>query len=441
MGLGGGGSSGGGTQTVTQKSDPWSGIQPQLLQAAADTQRLYNNGVNGGAPQYDQNAYNSALQTWQNTPDGSASGRIYGEGRRPEGSSWDQQKGQWYTQGAAGTPRGAMPTLDQFAIPGTNDPNAPSLVPKPFPGEMIAPLSDETRAAQNLTTQRALQGNSSLNSANGLLTDTLNGKYLSPDSNPYLKGMFDTAANDVTSKVNSAFGGAGRYGSGINQQVLSKQLGDTANSIYGQNYANERQAQQQGIALSPTIANQDYTNLSALATVGGQRDALGQDQLNEQINRWNAAQSAPAQNIQNYIGLLNGTGGNYGTNTQSTPYYSNGAASSLGSGLGMLGGLGGFGGGGAAAGGGSLIPFAQAFQTAIGLPWSDRRLKKDISLVGEENGYPIYHFRYLNDASNALYRGVMAQDVAKIKPDAIEVFAGYLAVDYDMIGVRSERLH
>lgn len=63
------------------------------------------------------------------------------------------------------------------------------------------------------------------------------------------------------------------------------------------------------------------------------------------------------------------------------------------------------------------------------LPWSDRRLKKDIKRVGQtDNGTPIYSYRYI--WGGPVQIGVMAQDV----PDAaVMTDSGYLKVDYERV--------
>lgn len=72
---------------------------------------------------------------------------------------------------------------------------------------------------------------------------------------------------------------------------------------------------------------------------------------------------------------------------------------------------------------------------------SDIRLKTDIEQVGvASNGLPLYNFRYL--WSEAVYQGVMAQDVLKAFPDAVHTTSdGFLAVKYDMIGMKMVRVH
>lgn len=63
---------------------------------------------------------------------------------------------------------------------------------------------------------------------------------------------------------------------------------------------------------------------------------------------------------------------------------------------------------------------------------SDRRLKRDIVRVGKlANGLPTYLFRYLD--GDAVFHGLMSDDVRKVKPEAVIVMAdGFDAVDYNL---------
>tara|TARA_A100001201_G_scaffold106273_1_gene90890 strand:+ start:3805 stop:4566 length:762 start_codon:yes stop_codon:yes gene_type:complete len=71
---------------------------------------------------------------------------------------------------------------------------------------------------------------------------------------------------------------------------------------------------------------------------------------------------------------------------------------------------------------------------------SDIKMKENINKVGKSpQGYSIYEFNYIGDATR--YRGVMAQDVVKIHPMAVEVMSsGYLGVNYDLIDVNMEEV-
>ena len=71
--------------------------------------------------------------------------------------------------------------------------------------------------------------------------------------------------------------------------------------------------------------------------------------------------------------------------------------------------------------------------------FSDLCLKKDKLKVGTENGFNVYTWTW-NSLANALglfgmSRGVMAQEVQRLRPDAVININGFLAVDYDLIGV------
>jgi Flp pilus assembly pilin Flp len=67
---------------------------------------------------------------------------------------------------------------------------------------------------------------------------------------------------------------------------------------------------------------------------------------------------------------------------------------------------------------------------------SDIRLKRDIALVQRlASGIGLYRYRY--NWSDQVYVGVMAQEVARVVPDAVvRGQDGYLRVDYRRLGLR-----
>jgi hypothetical protein len=74
--------------------------------------------------------------------------------------------------------------------------------------------------------------------------------------------------------------------------------------------------------------------------------------------------------------------------------------------------------------------------TIMVLPESDIRLKRDITQVGVvDSGVGLYRYRYL--WSDTTFVGVMAHEVAAVKPDAVlRGEDGYLRVDYRRLGLR-----
>lgn len=64
--------------------------------------------------------------------------------------------------------------------------------------------------------------------------------------------------------------------------------------------------------------------------------------------------------------------------------------------------------------------------------FSDRRLKRAVRRIGSIGGIPVYSFKYL--LGRIRHVGVMAQDVAKLRPDALgPTRGGYMTVRYDRL--------
>lgn len=72
---------------------------------------------------------------------------------------------------------------------------------------------------------------------------------------------------------------------------------------------------------------------------------------------------------------------------------------------------------------------------------SDARLKTDIAWVGmAKGGFPLYQYRYKGSATR--FEGVMAQDVANIRPEAVvHMSNGLMAVNYAMLGLKMRVVH
>jgi hypothetical protein len=70
------------------------------------------------------------------------------------------------------------------------------------------------------------------------------------------------------------------------------------------------------------------------------------------------------------------------------------------------------------------------------LSGSDVRMKDNIKYAGVKNGFNLYEFNYLG--SDNRYRGVMAQEVMKQRPGAVESRNGVYWVDYGALGIQLE---
>ena len=200
--------------------------------------------------------------------------------------------------------------------------------PNFFPNATYTGFSPETSTALDLTTLRALSGNPLLNQSQTQASNILAGNYLTPGSNPYSKALFDQMAGDVTSKVNSQFTKAGRFGSGANQEVLADSLGQLANQVYGDQYNRERALQAQTMMTAPQLGEMDYNDIARLQAVGAEKEGLEDAKLQDAIARFDYEQQKPYLKLNQYLGAL---GANVPmTTVQTQPVFRNRGAGLLG---------------------------------------------------------------------------------------------------------------
>lgn len=279
------------------------------------------------------------------------------------------------------------------------------------------------------------------------LTSTAKGDYL--NGSPYLEDIISKGASDTAGQVNNMFASGGRYGSVANQGALADSVTAQGNQLRNANYQTERDrqlaagsalesAQQgrfgiQGNALSGAagaqtgaagLENQGFQNMlgmiSQLPTiqgnktydaqqqqaVGGQIDSRTQEALNQAIQQWSQGDMEDWARLGGLITAGTGSAGSYGTQTGTQ------TSTQPGNALGVLG--------------------------LIGSLFSDERLKEKIERIGSRNGFPLYAFNYKGKPERWI--GVMAQDVLKIKPEAVDTDEnGFHAVHYGKVGFPMER--
>ena len=160
--------------------------------------------------------------------------------------------------------------------------------------------------------QDAFTPSAGYNAAAGYNADVLNGKYLDA-GNPYLAAQIAATNSDVTNGVQSAFGAAGRTGSGANQYALTKGLANNETALRYADYGSERDRMGQAAALEPTLDASRYNGLGAYLTAA------------------NAAIGIPTGVASGYGSSLGSLLGQYNTQTQKT---SQGVGTVLGSVLG-----------------------------------------------------------------------------------------------------------
>lgn len=229
----------------------------------------------------------------------------------------------------------------------------------------------------------ASQGGAAL--GQGYLQDVLSGKYL--NGNPHLDSIIGAASGDIRDAVNSQYSGAGRYGSAYHDGAVAKEIGNMASNLRYGDFNNQMGRMDQAAQVAQAANSGDAQQ--ALAALGqqGQLPFTGQQAL---------ANSLAA--------LFSG-----GT-SKSVQYAPNPIWGAIGSGLGAAGAY--FGAGGTL---------------------SEREAKTDIKKVGElADGLGLYEFRYKNDPDRQVFKGVMADEVEKLRPWALgeRLPNGYRTVNY-----------
>ena len=216
--------------------------------------------------------------------------------------------------------------------------------PKYFTGQSYVGPSQATQTGLQALQARAAAGNPLTGAAQGQLYGTIQGDYLG--GNPFFQGAFQPAAQAATTAFNKAIGDvtsaaskAGRYGSGAMTNLQGAAATSLANSLTGtagqlayQNYAAERNRQQQATMAAPEMAQADYADINKMLAAGQFGEAYQQKALDEAQKKFAYEQNLPQAQLTTYLksigAIPTGT-----TSTSQTPYYTNPLATNLGTGL------------------------------------------------------------------------------------------------------------
>lgn len=164
------------------------------------------------------------------------------------------------------------------------------------------------------------QGQANVGAASGQFQSTMQGDYLSPDSNPFLQQQYDIGARgitrsfyDATNALGSRMEGSGRSGGGIagNRQDrlrenLATGLGDFGAQLYGQNYARERGIMAGMAGQAGAINAAGWQNNMGLSASGDREQMNRQGQLQDQNDRFQQAQRGRAEKLSEFRDLIGG---------------------------------------------------------------------------------------------------------------------------------------
>ncbi|WP_287994307.1 hypothetical protein [Acidiphilium sp.] len=283
-----------GTESVTQKQEPWSAAQPYLQNIFGQAQQLYNKGSE------------------------------YFPGSTVVPFNGDTEAGlqQLRSQFQAG-PVGLDDAISATRRVAGGDGGGLN----PFTQDMRDASGKTTTAGSSLIkasananpyTQGIIDAAGRANTAG---SDTLQ-QFASANVNPYLDAMFDRASAKVRDGTNAMFSKAGRFGSTANQETLTEGLNDLATSMYGSAYetdANRRFAAAE--ALGAREAGDISRQLSGAATVAG----LGESEFGRKAAAGSTLSGIEANDLSRQLSALGVLGG-YGEASLDRDLQANGQA-------------------------------------------------------------------------------------------------------------------
>lgn len=168
------------------------------------------------------------------------------------------------------------------------------------------------------------------------------------EGNPYLMKNLGIAADQARDSAGAMFSAGGRYGGGAHQGTVANEIGnlysqglgaqmnadlDRRMQIEGANIANQAGASNslQGAydsanrnalawgALSPTLNNMRYDDANQLIKVGSAQRSDLQGQLDDNVQRWNATQNRPWEQLDRFRNVISGGAALGSTTTQPAP--------------------------------------------------------------------------------------------------------------------------
>jgi hypothetical protein len=177
--------------------------------------------------------------------------------------------------------------------------------------------------------------------------------------------------------------------SAVNQGLINK-----AAEMYGSSYEAAQNRIPQYAQQYQSIMGAPLGMYEAIGDVGAQQRALEQEKLNQQQRAYEYKAQAPMNALQQYMANISG---DYGGTSKQSPS----ALSSIGQLAGIIGAI------------------------------SDARAKENITPVGKYKGMNVYDFNY--KWSPERHRGLIAQEVEQVKPEAVGEISGLKYIDYGKV--------
>ena len=288
-------------------------------------------------------------------------------------------------------------------------------VPEYYQGETVAGFDPAEKAAQQATLGYAMGPRAAAQQAGAeqSLLQGLSGQIDPNAYNPMVNALTSNVIGNLQKDVLPGIrqqqvmyqpGGSSRAALQQNRAVtdavtsgMTKPIADMYTNAYNQA---QNRAVQSG-SLYPSIMSAPLSMYGAMGDVGARRRAMTQRGMDADMARYQYNATMPQQALANYISAIQG---NYGSQTYQTSPGPSGL-SQIGQAVGIAG-------------------------TLAGM--SDARVKENIVPEGTKwKGLNVYTYNYIGDSTPR--RGVMAQEVEGIYPDAVGEVHGIKYVNYGAI--------
>lgn len=159
---------------------------------------------------------------------------------------------------------------------------------------------------------------------------TIGGAYLNPETNPYIDATYDKAARAMTDQYQTAIAPSlmasaqqsGNFGGSAMNEImamsrydLGENLGNLATSIYGGNYASERDRQLQTLNMLPNTLQAGYMPQQTALGIGAMEQGQEQQVLDTDYTNALSQTQFPFEILSGYGGALGQAGMGSGKST------------------------------------------------------------------------------------------------------------------------------
>lgn len=179
-----------------------------------------------------------------------------------------------------------------------------------YPGATTTPMGYDTSTGLNMMRDTAMGGNPLQGASEEGLLQMMGG-----GTNPYLQDMYDMGAKNIGESVNSAFSGAGRYGSGAHTGMLTEGLGNFGTGLFGGAYNADQNRRLEAMRMAPGVSQNRYADAERMMGIGGTVEGYQDRERQADMDRFNFYQQNPYERLGNYANLVGTMGGMGGTQT------------------------------------------------------------------------------------------------------------------------------